>query len=61
MSGNRRLAPGYLVGRYLPLVLSLSKDERSHNVTVSRSRMCRKLLANPVIEKFRFEIEEAKG
>jgi phosphoribosylformylglycinamidine synthase PurS subunit len=41
-------------GKYLELrVDAAGKDEASARVT----EMCRKLLANPVIEDFRFELE----
>jgi phosphoribosylformylglycinamidine synthase len=43
------------VGRYLEIALEArSKDEAARRV----DEMCRKLLANPVIEDYRFEIQE---
>jgi phosphoribosylformylglycinamidine synthase subunit PurS len=42
-------------GKYLELKVDApSKDEASARVT----EMCRKLLANPVIEDFRFELDQ---
>lgn len=42
-------------GRYMEIrVDAASREEAEKQVT----EMCRKLLANPVIEEFRFEIEE---
>ena len=43
-------------GKYLEIRLD-STDEATAEAQVTE--MCRKLLANPVIEDFRFEIEEA--
>lgn len=43
-------------GKYLEIRLkAASREEAERQVT----EMCRKLLANPVIEDFRFELEEA--
>lgn len=42
-------------GKYMEIrVEATSREEAEKQVT----EMCRKLLANPVIEEFRFEIEE---
>lgn len=43
-------------GKYMEIALEAGNaDEAEKQVT----EMCRKLLANPVIEDFRFELEEA--
>ena len=43
-------------GKYMEINLeAVSEDEAQKQVT----EMCKKLLANPVIEDFRFELEEA--
>ncbi len=45
-------------GKYMEIrVEAASKKKAEDNIT----EMCRKLLANPVIEDFRFEIDEVKG
>ncbi len=49
---------GVRAGKYLEIrVDGQERAEAEAQVT----EMCRKLLANPVIENFRFEIEEAGG
>ncbi len=49
---------GVRAGKYLEIrVDGQERAEAEAQVT----EMCRKLLANPVIEDFRFEIEEAGG
>jgi phosphoribosylformylglycinamidine synthase PurS subunit len=45
-------------GKYMEVRLSAESRKAAE---ASVSEMCRKLLANPVIEDFRFELEEAKG
>ena len=45
------------VGKYLEVRLD-AKDKKQAEKQLTE--MCRKLLANPVIEDFRFEMEEAK-
>ena len=46
------------VGKYMEVRLDeADSTEAEGQVT----EMCRKLLANPVIEDFRFELEEIKG
>ncbi|MDQ0215582.1 phosphoribosylformylglycinamidine synthase [Oikeobacillus pervagus] len=42
------------IGKYMELFL----DEKTENVEKVVKEMCEKLLANPVIEDYRFEIEE---
>ncbi len=44
-------------GKYMEIRLS-AEGRKAAEAEVSE--MCRKLLANPVIEEFRFEIDEAK-
>jgi len=44
-------------GKYMEIRVNASKRKEAE---VQVSEMCRKLLANPVIEEFRFELEEAK-
>ncbi len=45
-------------GKYMEIRLeAASKKKAEDNIT----EMCKKLLANPVIEDFRFEIDEVKG
>jgi phosphoribosylformylglycinamidine synthase len=45
-------------GKYMEIqVRAASKKKAQEQVT----EMCKKLLANPVIEDFRFEIDEVKG
>ena len=46
------------VGKYMEVCLE-EKDGSKAEEEVRE--MCRKLLANPVIEDFRFELEEIKG
>lgn len=41
-------------GKYLEITLDVSSREEAEQAV---EEMCRKLLANPVIEDFRFEIE----
>jgi phosphoribosylformylglycinamidine synthase PurS subunit len=43
------------VGKYLEIRVNESERARAEALV---SRMCRELLANPVIEEFRFELEE---
>jgi len=45
-------------GKYMEIRLSAEGRQAAE---AEVSEMCRKLLANPVIEEFRFEIDEAKG
>lgn len=42
------------IGKYLELTL----DEKTANVEETVKEMCDRLLANPVIENYRYEIEE---
>ncbi|HSP54280.1 MAG TPA: phosphoribosylformylglycinamidine synthase subunit PurS [Dehalococcoidia bacterium] len=45
-------------GKYMEIrVEAASKKKAEEGIT----EMCKKLLANPVIEDFRFEIDEVKG
>jgi phosphoribosylformylglycinamidine synthase len=45
-------------GKYMEIkVAAATKKNAEEQVT----EMCKKLLANPVIEDFRFEVDEAKG
>jgi phosphoribosylformylglycinamidine synthase len=45
-------------GKYMEIrVQAASKKKAEDSIT----EMCKKLLANPVIEDFRFEIDEVKG
>jgi phosphoribosylformylglycinamidine synthase len=45
-------------GKYMEIrVQAASKKKAEGSIT----EMCKKLLANPVIEDFRFEIDEVKG
>lgn len=46
---------GVRAGKYIEITLD-AKDEREADAQVTE--MCRKLLANPVIEDFRFELEQ---
>ena len=46
---------GVRAGKYIEITLDAG-DESEADVQVTN--MCRKLLANPVIEDFRFELEE---
>ncbi len=46
------------VGKFMVLTLSGSTKEQA---AAQVDGMCRRLLANPVIEEYRFEIEEAAG
>ena len=48
---------GLRIGRYLEL--SLNGSDRSA-AERALTEMCRKLLANPIIENFRFELEAVK-
>lgn len=44
------------IGKFMVITLNgVSRDEATSRV----EQMCKKLLANPVIEDFRFELEEA--
>ncbi|WP_174733558.1 phosphoribosylformylglycinamidine synthase subunit PurS [Mesobacillus harenae] len=43
------------IGKYLELTL----NERTENIDQAVQEMCDKLLANPVIEDYRYEIEES--
>ena len=45
-------------GKYMEVRIDAPSKKKAE---VRVTEMCRKLLANPVIEEFRFEIEEAKG
>ncbi|MBZ0160398.1 phosphoribosylformylglycinamidine synthase subunit PurS [Candidatus Methylomirabilis sp.] len=46
------------IGKFMVLMLnSLTKEEAAAQV----EEMCRRLLANPVIEDYRFEVEGAAG
>ncbi len=46
------------VGKYIEVVL----QEKSRSKAEAQIEdMCRRLLANPVIEKYRFELEEISG
>ncbi len=47
---------GVRAGKYIEIMLD-AKDKSNANAQVTE--MCRQLLANPVIEDFRFELEEA--
>ena len=49
---------GVRAGKYLEI--RVDRQERAE-AEAQVTEMCRKLLANPVIEDFRFEIEEAGG
>jgi phosphoribosylformylglycinamidine synthase len=44
-------------GKYMEIRVNASKRKEAE---AQVSEMCRKLLANPVIEEFRFELEAAK-
>ncbi len=44
------------IGKYMELQLDAGSVKEAESVVEA---MCQKLLANPVIEKFRYEIEEA--
>ncbi len=46
------------VGKYIEVRLDGKDGERAEEQV---REMCRKLLANPVIEDFRFELEQIKG
>jgi phosphoribosylformylglycinamidine synthase PurS subunit len=43
------------LGKYLEIKINESERSKAEALT---SDMCRKLLANPVIEEFRYELEE---
>jgi phosphoribosylformylglycinamidine synthase len=45
-------------GKYMEIRVNASKRKEAE---AQVSEMCRKLLANPVIEEYRFEIEAAPG
>ncbi len=45
-------------GKYMEIRLGVAKHK---DAEAQVAEMCRKLLANPVIEEFRFEIEEASN
>ena len=45
-------------GKYMEIRVKASKRK---DAEAQVAEMCQKLLANPVIEEFRFEIEEAGG
>jgi len=45
-------------GKYIEIRVTASNNE---DAGTQVAEMCRKLLANPVIEEFRFEIEEGSG
>ena len=45
-------------GKYMEIRVTASNHEHAGTQV---AEMCRKLLANPVIEEFRFEIDEASG
>ncbi|SEU01642.1 phosphoribosylformylglycinamidine synthase [Salinibacillus kushneri] len=44
------------VGKYMELIM-----EKSENVGSKVEEMCQRLLANPVIEDYRYEMEEVVG
>jgi len=46
---------GVRVGKYMEIRL---RDEDEGRAREQVAEMCRRLLANPVIEEFRFEVEE---
>ena len=52
------LATDVRAGKYLEV--TLESAERS-GAEAAVEEMCRKLLANPVIESYRYEVEEAAG
>ncbi len=45
-------------GKYIEIKLEAGSAEQAGEQV---HQMCQKLLANPVIEKYRFELEEIKG
>ncbi|MBI2844134.1 MAG: phosphoribosylformylglycinamidine synthase subunit PurS [Armatimonadetes bacterium] len=45
---------GVRIGKYIEVELA----ENGHNLNEQIDEMCRKLLANPVIEDYRFEVSE---
>lgn len=45
-------------GKYMEITI---EDGNRKSAEARVTEMCRKLLANPVIEDFRFELEEMKG
>jgi phosphoribosylformylglycinamidine synthase len=45
-------------GKYMEIRLEAADKEKAEEKV---TEMCQRLLANPVIEDFKFEIEEAKG
>ncbi len=49
---------GVRMGKYLQLRVNESDRARAQRQV---EEMCRKLLANPVIEEYRFELEPLKG
>ncbi len=49
---------GVRAGKYLEILVDGQERPAAESQV---TEMCRKLLANPVIEDFRFEIEEAGG
>ena len=46
---------GVRLGKYLEIKIDETERSRAEDLV---SDMCRKLLANPVIEEFRYELEE---
>jgi phosphoribosylformylglycinamidine synthase len=46
------------VGKYMELVL---REKSRSKAEAQVEDMCRRLLANPVIERYRFEMEEISG
>lgn len=47
---------GVRIGKYVEMTLS---DSDAESLRAQVDEMCRKLLANPIIEDYRFELEEA--
>jgi len=45
-------------GKYMEITLQAATKKKAQE---QATEMCKKLLANPVIEDFRFEIDEVKG
>lgn len=45
------------VGKLIELELTPSASQTGHDATTQLRAMCEKLLANPVVEDFRFELE----
>lgn len=43
-------------GKYIEVKINEDSSEKAHNQT---NEMCRKLLSNPVIENYRFELEKS--